>query len=305
MKSVNKIIFLIAIIAASACSKINSVMDSTEAIPEKMNLLNKGMSDTNESIRLQKLAIALEQVMNEKNQSFLSPIPGDMMGPGKLLAESLTAEEAVKLIYVKLVNVNENTYRDQFPDDSELKNIAQIQSFERTKIAIYYAVQIIATFLPDQIINEIVETQIKHGGRFYDVGLQILMMRVSFYDKVMLHASLFKDTMKTVGMVSEAIEYNKKIDAIAKFKFANRIGIKITGFSNQAQNEAMSEKLDVTVAAKNWTTILDRASREVEILGISGNEAEDKAEIAREKSVLEQNIAIIQNYLSTWPAVQP
>ncbi len=306
MINLKKLVLVVSALGVLAsCAKINSVMDSTEAIPEKMNALNRGMSDTNESIRLQKLAIALDQVMKKENQQFLSPIPGDMMAPGKLLAETLTASEAVELIYVKLKNVNENTYRDQFPADDALANKAQIEDFERSKIALLYAVQIVSTFLPDSVLNQMIDKEIKHAGRFRQTAFQILMMRATFYDKVMLHASLLSDTMNTVGMVQKAIEYNTKIDFISKLNFANRIELKITGFLDAAKNDAFSQKLNIQNAAKNWAAIQDRASNQVEIVAITGNEAEDQAEMAQEKVILAQSLETIKNYLSSWPAVVP
>ena len=305
MKKFKKLVLIISAIGLASCGKINSVMDSTEAIPEKMNALNRGMSETNESIRLQKLAIALDQVMKKENQQFLSPIPGDMMAPGKLLAETLTASEAVELLYIKLKNVNENTYRDQYPADDGLTNKAQIEDFERSKIALLYAVQIISTFLPDSVLNQIIDTEVKHAGRFRQTAFQILMMRATFYDKVMLHASLLSDAMNTVGMVQKAIEYNTKIDFISKLKFADRIELKITGFLDAAKNDAFSQKLNIQNAAKNWAAIQDRASTQVEIIGVTGNEAEDQAEMAQEKAMLAQNLETIKNYLNSWPTVVP
>ncbi|OFZ29791.1 MAG: hypothetical protein A2622_11285 [Bdellovibrionales bacterium RIFCSPHIGHO2_01_FULL_40_29] len=306
-----KLVLIAAAVALTACGQIKNIMDGTEHLPDQIAETNRGMAQTNESIRLQKLAVSLDHLMQEENQMFLSPIPGDMMGPGKLLAETLTAEEAVKLIYVKMVNINENTYRDQYPEDEELKNAEQMRRFERSKLALFYSLQIVAGFLPDHVVQEIIHTEVMRGGRYFDTALQILSLRSSFYDKVMLKASLLKDKLKTVGMVTTAIEYNEKIDFIAKLKFAPWIGIKITGFMNQEMNAAMSvEKLDIAIAKNNWEIILDRVTpiadhtgamvNPVELVGVSGDPAADAAEMARQQEVLRQSILKIQSHLTTW-----
>lgn len=295
-----KILLLaLAFVGFASCGKIDRALD----MPDKMDQMNQGMKETNESIRLQKLAIALDQLMKKENQEFLSPIPGDMMAPGKLLAETLTAKEATELIYVKLKNVNENTYRDRHPEDDSLAQTSQIQDFERSKLALLYAVEIVSTFLPDDVLNQIIHDQIRLGGRYSETALQILAMRADFYNRVMLKASLLGSKLSTVGGLVMATEYNSKIDMICKLSFAKRIELKITGFMNQDQNDEMSStlKLDTAVAKANWVMLLDR-SQEVQSIGSMGNDQEDNAEVQRQNAVLKDQLSVINNYINSWPA---
>lgn len=297
MKKLNYAIVLAScLLGLSSCGKLNAALD----MPEKMDKMNRGMESTNESIRLQKLAVALDQMMKKENQEFLSPIPGDMMAPGQILARALTAQEAVELIYIKLKNINEQTYDDRFPLDPDHQNTNQIVDFERSKLALYYAIQIVATYLPDETVLEIVDKQIVKAGRFRETALQMLMLRADFYDKVMLKASLTSDKLYTVGQVETAIEYNSKIDYICKLPFADLVQVKITGFMDSKTNKRTSLVLNKEMAKNNWISLLNSAQSDVKIAGLSNNESENQAQVASQQARYGNILNTLNNYINSW-----
>lgn len=292
------LVLVLSLVFVASCAKLESVLEKAESIPSKMDNLNVGMSKTNEKIRMQTLAVAEKELLDEKNQQFLAPIPADMMAPGKIFAETLTAHEALEWIYKSLKKVNLDVYAGE--ENEVLKN-----NFNRKKMGYLMAVTVVCGFLPDETVNSIITDYIQKSDRFKTTGLNILALRYKFYNDVMLSGSLFSESFSTLGHLEKAIEYNNKIETIVRLPYVDQIKIQFLGFTAPEINEGLSFQVDVTTALNNWNRMKAFAENDFVAVGMSGNAQADAAEIQRQTAVFTQNMNLVDNKIKSWTPGQP
>ena len=284
------LLVLTIVVGFSGCSKLHSVLDKAESIPGKMDSLNQGMGETNASVRLQKLGVFESMVLDQDNYEMLAPFPADLMTGGKFLGEALTDEEALHWVFksIKKINtydINSNPLLDAQDPKVQAK-------FDHDKLGLYMAVTIVSGYLRDSVIDQIVE-RIYTSDRFTETGLQILALRAKFYSDVMLGGSLYTEKFATLGHVKEAIDYNSKIERIAKLPYPHAIKVDIVGMLTPEMNEAMSVKFDPTIVNANWSKIKTLGEAGFEVKPLSGNNTADQAEAKRQRDVFNSYISFL------------
>lgn len=284
------ILLALMVMTAVGCGKLHRVLDAAEEIPTKMDNLNKGMGDTNESIRLQKLGVFESMVLDKDNYDMLAPFPADLMTGGKFLGEALTDEEAVQWVFksIKKINtydINTNPLLDGSDEKAQTK-------FDHDKLGLYMAVTIVSGYLRESVVEQIIE-RIYKSDRFSQTGITILALRAKFYSDVMLGGSLYSEKFTTLGHTQEAIDYNKKIERIAMLPYADSIKIDIVGMINPDLNEAMSVQFDSSIVAKNWSKIKTLAEAGFEVKPMSGNDSADAAEARRQRDTFSSMMSFL------------
>ncbi|AZZ36513.1 hypothetical protein CIK05_06825 [Bdellovibrio sp. qaytius] len=284
------LLLVLTVLTAVGCGKLTRVLDAAEAIPAKMDSLNEGMGETNDSVRLQKLGVFEAMVLNTDNYEMLAPFPADLMTGGKFLGQALTDEEALQWVFksIKKINtydINSNPLLDAADEKVQAK-------FDHDKLGLYMAVTIVSGYLRDSVIEQIVQ-RIYSSDRFSQTGLQILALRAKFYSDVMLGGSLFTEKFTTLGHTKEAIDYNTKIERIASLPYAQSIKVDIVGMINPDLNEAMSVQFDASIVNKNWSKIKILAEAGFEVKPMSGNNAADAAEAKRQKDVFASMMTLL------------
>lgn len=274
----------------SGCGKLKNVLDKAETIPDKMDNLNKGMGETNASVRLQKLGIFEGMVLEKDNYEMLAPFPADLMTGGKFLGEALTTEEALMWVFksIKKINtydINSNPLLDSSDEKVQAK-------FDHDKLGLYMAVTIVCGYLQDSVIDDIVQ-RIYTSDRFTETGLQILALRAKFYSDVMLGGSLYTEKFSTLGHVKEAIDYNTKIERIARLPYPQAIKVSIVGMLTPEMNEAMSVQFDPAIVNTNWSKIKTLGEAGFEVKPLSGNNTADQAEAKRQRDVFNSYISFL------------
>ena len=112
---------IVLILALSSCAKLNRIIDGTENLPNQIQETNDGMKKTNEAVRMQKIGVAFGVLKDEKMRANLVPIPFNMMSAAKILAEALTADEAVLFVKNYLIELNKAKAEDVYPQMDEEK----------------------------------------------------------------------------------------------------------------------------------------------------------------------------------------
>ncbi|WP_409480005.1 hypothetical protein [Pseudobdellovibrio sp. HCB154] len=274
----------------SGCGKLKKVLDKAETIPDKMDSLNTGMGETNASVRLQKLGIFEGMVLDQDHYEMLAPFPADLMTGGKFLGEALTTEEALMWVFKSIKKIN--TYDINSNPLLDAQDAKVQAKFDHDKLGLYMAVTIVSGYLRDSVIEEIVQ-RIYTSDRFTETGLQILALRAKFYSDVMLGGSLYTEKFATLGHVKEAIDYNSKIERIARLPYPQAIKVDIVGMLTPEMNEAMSVQFDPAIVNANWSKIKTLGEAGFEVKPLSGNNTADQAEAKRQRDVFNSYISFL------------
>lgn len=286
-------LLVIAAVAFTGCAKLERVIDGAEGLPKQIDQTNSGIQNTNENVRLQKVGILVTEMRKKENREYLTPIPGDMMPYGKLLADTLTVEEALLFVKDYVKKINEETFENR--NNKKLT----IEEFEHDKLADLMMITIISGYLPDSTLNRMIAQESEQGA-YREILYNILMLRVVFNNDIMLNAGVMNQKLETVGKINKAIEYNDKVDFVAKLNFTDVIGMEVTGFSTAEMNAATSRKLDTSLAATNWNRILNAAQLDFKATSFATSPSDRAQAMAVQTSQYNQSVGVIRSYLKTW-----
>ncbi len=283
------------------CGQIQRIMDGTEKLPDQIAETNKGMRDTNESIRQQKIGVALSEMQKKSNREYLTPIPGDMIPFGKIMAEALTPDEALLFIKDYFKKINEENFENRYPRVDSLTPEGQtlLASFDHDKIADLMMITIVAGYLPDSTLNQMILIEAEQGA-YREILYQTLMLRVSFNNDLMLNAGVMGEKLSTLGKIKKAIEYNSKVEFVARLNFVDQVELKITGFSVPAMNETISKKFDKGLALKNWNRIYSAAQKDFKVQSFAANETEKNQSVDAQKIQHAQLMTELQSFIQAW-----
>jgi hypothetical protein len=286
--------------------------DSNKKMDEmghKMDQTNRQMEDmvqrmdhTNGGIDKQSKLIPFENMLKSENTENLSPIPTRLMPFGKELALVISADDMVELTYLWLKEIDEVFPAHKMDANGNEVPYTQdeIDKINHDKLARLVGLQIIAGFLPQNVVNDMITKQVYTGGRYEDTVYTILMLRVQFIRDVMLDASLMAAPLNNAGKIAQAVEYNKNIDFVAKLPFAAKISLKTKGFI--PADISPVEKFDTGVSLKNWKHILLSAERDFVVSedAVTGNAEEDHKIYQQKLDSYNQSKATIQSYIDSW-----
>lgn len=287
--------------------KLDKMLKTTEGMATTTGDMKKGMDSTNESIRMQKLSISLTELLKKENREYLSPLPGLMLPPGKVLAESLTVEEALLFVKDFVTKINEEQFVDRHPgiapESPEYPTL--LAQFEKEKLGDLMMLKIVSGYLPEKTVDALIQQESEQGA-YRDELYQILMFRVQFYDDLMLAGSIFKVrvdqsgrkvTLDTLGRIEKAMEYTAKIKFVEALPFRDLILVKIKGFKDDETNETYSAKLDGKRALKNYKKIKEKAEKD--FTATSYSSGDNTNELQKQKARFEQLMAEIKKEIES------
>ncbi|MBY0452760.1 MAG: hypothetical protein K2P92_06970 [Bdellovibrionaceae bacterium] len=276
-----KLQLVLIVLLLSSCGQIQRILDGTESLPAKLDKMGNSTAYVEEGVRKQKQAEALAMATEEKNRANLVPIPFGMMAPTRTLAGALTADEAVLFFKNYLLKINKQQAADSYPAVDEEK-------FQHERIADYYMLILIAGFLPDETMNQIIKVQ-SNQGAYQEIMFAILKMRADFNSDIMLTAGVLglnpnevdengdykvidkKAKLDTLGKIEVAMGYNDKVQAICDLDFADKVYVEIEGFE--------LKPLDKEKAKKNWQLILKRAESDYAAQSLQRDPKENEAQV--------------------------
>lgn len=304
------LIFITLIGTASLMSgcKAFKAIDSANSIPSKLDQTysqiertNQGIEETNESVRLQKLILAKNDMIDDKNTQDLEPVALGMIAGAKKFGEAATTEELIEYTRVLLLKI-----KDQRPDDSLKgpdgkfpKDI--VRAYDHKKLVDLNQIFTIAGFCPQEKVDRIIDEQIYGGGLYQRTAYAFLMARVLFLGTY-LQETTFSEPMDTVNIMRETIKRLGSIDSILKMPFKDKIKFSIDTFlehdpiiaSLYDENGQMDDSWNAPIL---WKKVLIRFDQDLKdgnvVNGGSTRASEVKNEIAALKST-------VQNYIESW-----
>lgn len=304
--------FILAIVVSSTgllsgCKALKAI-DSANAIPGKLDQTyaqiertNTGITETNESVRLQKLILAKNDMLDDKNTVDLEPVALGMIAGAKKFGEAATTEELVEYTRVLLLKI-----KDQFPDES-MKNAegkypkALMKEYDHKKMVDLHQIMTIAGFCPQEKVDQIIEEQIYGGGLYQRTAYAFLMARVLFLGTYLQETS-FAEPMDTVNIMRETITRLGAIDKILKTPFKEHVKLNIDTFLEREPITLtlfdQSGKMDDSWNAPElWKKVLIRFEQDLKdgnIVNGSGKKASDvQYEIVTMK-------AQVQSHIDSW-----
>lgn len=325
MKKFSQIFVSAAFIAGLVACDAQDAINSTKQIPDKMNQTNSkmesmldAMKTTNKGVHDQSLLIPLENLLKEENYDTLAPVPFKLMPYGKKFAEAATSEELVELTYLWLKEVDEALPAkdiDETTGEELPYNKKQIQRINTQKIAKLTALQIIAGFAPQATVQEMIQNYVvggtlEGGRRFEETTYSFLMLRTMFIRDILLKESILSKSVDNVGKLEEAMKYIKKIDAIARLRFHNKIEFKSRGLVDYEgrqlpADEQPQEKFTRATAYRLWESLYDKASAQmkVEVRSVGSSPEEDQKLLDNEKKRIQYDMQLIEQSLQYWKSI--
>lgn len=305
MKSSLIVISLLGLL--TGCKALKAI-DSANSIPTKLDQTyaqiqktNKGIDETNESVRLQKLILSKNDMLDDKNTQDLEPVALGMIAGAKKFGEAATTEELIEYTRVLLLKI-----KDQKPDES-LKDANGkfpkeiVAAYDHKKMVDLNQIFTIAGFCPQEKVDEIINEQIYGGGLYQRTAYIFLMARVQFLGTY-LQETLLAEPMDTVNIMKETIVRLGAIDSILKMPFKEKVSMNIDTFIEKApitaalfdENGQMDDSWN---APKLWKKVMKRFDQDLKdgniVTGSSVKTSEVQSEIADLK-------ATVQNYIDSW-----
>ncbi len=294
-------------LALTACDLLD-MPKKMDGMKETTDGMSTKMSETNESIRLQKVAIALEMINKPENQENLTPVPTGLLPGGKLFAESATTKEIIDYTYLILKQIAEvmpskGLDADMAPialTDAELAGVRQ------QKLAQLYSLMIIASYAQDDKVNAIINQVILGNDVRQKTGLEFLAMRAYFIRDVLLKVSMKVDkdapeTLDNSGAMNEALSWLVKLDQVSKLKLSAGLPIqyKVKAAQNLFEIEEVHNDETRKLTAQMWVSALGKAEEGVKVYNTSMAGEDTAAEVSKQN----QAIATMKSYVDTWQAL--
>ncbi len=230
LKVIATMLLSASLIACDQMKKIDGATDDIKEVRGSVQTTNQQIADLNAVIYKQTLLVAMDELLKESNYEKLTPFPTGLIAPGKAFAEVASSEKVAELTKLWLAEINE-TYTPATLTPNPEKEF----SFQKAKFSKIMALQVIAAYLPDATVEDLVQTQICEGGIYKHTAFEILAMRYAFLGAGLVPRYL-DGTLPSLGVAKEAFSLIKKMQIISAYPFVKDISIKTTGIDESIVN---------------------------------------------------------------------
>lgn len=217
-----------------------------------------------------------------ENTRVLTPIPFNMMLPGRRLAQNLTADECVEYASLLLSEVRE----DQDP------GARAPYDFDHSKEVRIAAIGIIAGMLPRERVIEILNRNVYSPSAYREGALAILVFRARFLNDTYIRNAILDRKIDSSGQIAKGIERANELELMARLPFIAGIKVKFNTFADETKNRTIS--FDPMEAGQIWAELARKAD---------SYDPNKVAQFESNKSVAEQKVraetAIMQAYKNT------
>lgn len=285
----------------SGCG-LNQMPQKLDQTNERMEQLIRNTDEVTLGAKKQSKLIPFENMLKEENSENLSPFPSRLIPFGRELAKVLSAEETVEMTYLWLREVDEvypvhklDAQGEDIPYTPE-----EVKKINHEKMARLMGLQIIAGFLPQTIVDEIIQNQIHSGGRYEDTAYALLMLRVQFIRDVLLEGGLFATPLNNAGKLAQAIEYNKSLELVARLPFVGKIALKTKGLIPTEISPA--ERFNPEIALQNWHYLQTAAESQCEVKpeSLTGDPTRDQVIYQRKLDSYNHSKKVIKSHIDSW-----
>lgn len=305
---------VLSLLMGVACSKLNNMMDMADKMDhtnEKMDntyqqiqATNSEIKKTNKAVHDQTLMVALKEIEKIENADKLFPVPTSILPYAKAFAEEAKESEIVELTYAWIKDITEVAPMGDLDENQQ-------QTVLKDKLVHLYGLYSIASFIPDEMLNTIIETHIQGSSRFEETAMQILMMRVIFTRDVLLKESILAKSISNAGTLEEAIKYMDKVDFIMNLPYASDLSLRLFPAGVKMEEPLVNESLNADGMKKTaayWTKINNNATqglKEFKAKSWTGDAAKDAQKLANEQNRFSVGLSKVQQKMNEWAAKLP
>lgn len=244
--------------------RIEVMVDNTTNMQDSIKKMSDSLSATSNGIHAQALTIALNEMLKPENTKYITlgsanPIP--MIPAAKGFAEIATQEELAGITFIFLAEIN-NCQVDSMVLTKEQKDKYDLDKFVKLT-----ALQLIASFAPEQTIKELIQKQITEGGNYVDAAYAIITLRSIFIKDVLLDQLVNVTTkLHTPSQYDTALNYLDTLRGISSYHFSNNLRIKLYGFydtENQGLNQTIEADVNPNSLTKYYKLLWDKIVTEL------------------------------------------
>jgi hypothetical protein len=222
--------------------KVGSGMDSMNSRIDRMTRNTDGMNDaikrmagslasTSDGIHMQSLSVMLTELLKPENTKYITltsvnTIP--MIPSAKGFAETATQEELAGLAFLWISEINQAQVTDVLTKE-------QKDSFDLGKYIKLNALQMIAGFIPDATVKDLIKVQIEEGGIYQTSAYQLLLLRSMFIQNFLVDQAM-TTTLSNPTQYRGLIKYLDQLAEINKLPNKEAMTIKLFGFYDTDEN---------------------------------------------------------------------
>jgi hypothetical protein len=275
---------------AGKMDQTNAQLDNTSA---KMDQTNNTLGVVAAATHKQIMSGGLDDMVTDENTKTLVPVPFGMLPGGKTFAEEAHEDDLVDWFYTQYKDLTEGTADDNqrvsvyvfvpkmdatghevlqaqyssrilaghpymVPQTSWEFPSSYVDSFNRQKDIILNEMQVVAYFIPQPMIEQIVADQIEAGGLRQQTAFLILNLRDNFSRSAGLQNGLYTDvSKKDLDQIQEGIRIVNMIDYIAHLPYVDQLSSnKIRGYIDLSakyiyEQQALQSQLSLVVSVQN------------------------------------------------------
>jgi len=259
-------------------SKITTTNETAKELGNKLDRTNQSLDKTESGLHKQTLLVALKDMFDPEHTKSLVPVPFGMFAGGKTFAEELREDEVVDWFYAETKDIKSNApdesqkilipvlkpaidsvtgsvefvaqYDDRIHNGHKFKvpqtewafPIRYVDSFNNKKDIMLNAMQVVAGFLPQSMMERLVQDEIANGGIREQTVYLILDLRDQFKRGALLKNSLFEDRLKNFKQYKEAFTHVFDLEYIAELPYAKQIQeITVSNYANISVNYVYSQ----------------------------------------------------------------
>lgn len=311
-KNLILVVLFLSAFSIISCSKFNDMFDMPEKMDKtvsKMDQTYDQIKKTNKAVHLQTLMVALDKVEKIENFDKLFPVPTSVLPYAKTFAEEVEAHEVVELTYTWIKDIREVAPIGDLDDEGKVKLF-------KDKMVHLYGLYAIAGFLPDNIINEIIATDVEGSSRFEETALQLLALRVKFIRDILLKESILSLGIKNSGTLDEAIMYMNKVDFILNLDRVNDVKVSLYAQGVPADftegkpivDEQLTTDEQIKASAAFWTKIKQSANAgfsEMKPNSSKRDPAKAQEKFQKEQNKFQSSLGKVQQKINDWAARLP
>lgn len=250
------VVLVTALSVSVGCGKLQGVLDSAGAIPERMKETNKNLEKTSEAVRKQGMAASVESMFSARARAELYPVPVGVLPGASNFGAFASSQELVEVTNLWLARIDKTEKLTKFDEQG---NEIPLSLDERNADLVeryhyFQALSAVAALAPQEKVQEIATVHIQSlGSRYRKAAQNFLMLRAYFLRTVLIGESLLSKDFTAVGEAEEAVRLQKNVDWILTQPFANTLFVKTLGLKapgNYSKIQNLDLKMDLDT--KTW-----------------------------------------------------
>jgi hypothetical protein len=198
-------------------AKMDLLHKETQRLLALIVELNRGMAKTNAAVHLQTLTIALQQLVSAETTESLE-VPVRMFPYAETFAREASAHELLQTFHVFLKDATLGYADGEKPNEKDLRI--------RGRMISLIGASLMATFAPEEKVEEILTDEIEKKGRFQDTAYAFALLRYEGTQNYLL-GSVLKTQTVNVETLKTAVEHYRIMKTIAEKPYVAELKLNV------------------------------------------------------------------------------